>query len=207
MVYDYLESVAQNITSFCPYINVMNGFRAFLEGEYYDKMQKGRERERRIQAAMVKQCKLQVRPGTDAEDLVGIDCYITLNNKEYSVQIKYGDVYGRERFIYEVYSDLKTKSPGRDAKIQAQLYAVVIKGKLYIVKVADIKNAVGTIVKMSELQLGKGMSYIPVAYKGIEAFVKIEPTDIGKFSLRVIFPGDVLFADLLDPVFQCPLSI
>lgn len=175
---------------------------------YQTRVIKGKAKEARIIQAMASQCGLTVRRGTQREDTkLGIDCHVKMHGKEISTQIKARQ--SGDDVEYEVLADVYSEKPGRDTRVQAELYAVVSRGKLILIKSRDVRQAIKDLYDMVKAERKrnymKTLFHLP--YRGVNCEMRIQDDrSSGETKLMAYIPLD-FFIDLLEPVYMSVIDV
>jgi hypothetical protein len=185
---------------------------SYTSQAYAVRVKQGRENEDKSIIAMRKPpCNLKVRKGTEEEEHLGIDCWITMGGSDHSVQIKHR-LTGGNNFHYEVYVDYGTpkQKPGRDKRVQAEFFAFIVQGTLYLVKTLQLRKAVSEIInKMDSLHAEKpfqNTNHIPISYKGVDCEVQsLTDASSGRAKLLVYMPVSIF--DLFTNVYRCKIAV
>ena len=172
--------------------------------QYQARVDKGRARERRIMVAMKKQCKFDVVPASNSDDILrGIDCYLTLLGYRWPTQIKTRQ--SSEDLLFVITEQGK---PGRDMKTQAELYAFFINDCLYLIKTVEVHRAISDLVKLMNRQHQRQDGKFLVSYRGVDCELSTQGDPENGNNKLMAFIPPCLFVDVIDPVIPpCRLSI
>ncbi len=185
-------------------------FKKFLEGwssdatmQYQARVTKGRARESQIMNAMKTNCKLEVTPAPNHDDILrGIDCYVTINRRIYPTQIKTRQ--SNEDLLFVISEDGK---PGRDMKTQAELYAFLINENLYLIKTTAVRKAINDLVGLMNKE-DKNQDKFSINYKGVDCELSRQNDPVSGSSKLMAFIHPSLFTDFIDPIISpCRISI
>lgn len=176
-------------------------FKQFIEPtndsmmQYQARVEKGRAKESKIMDAMRSQCHFDVTPASSTEDILkGIDCYLKVQGRTWSTQIKARQ--SSEDLLFVITEDGKA---GRDIKTQAELYAFVINDRLYLINTIHVRKAINDLVNlMSHIKSKVGRFRID--YKGVTCELSHQNDPVSAKGKLMAFLPVVLFTEFFVPV-------
>jgi hypothetical protein len=159
--------------------------------KYQDRVDRGRAREKIIMQELTKHG-FEVSPASNLDDILkGIDCHAKIKGKIYSTQIKARQ--SSEDLLFVITEDGK---PSKDMKTQAELYAFLIKGKMYLIESRQVRKALNDLIDL----MGNSKSKCLISYKGVDCEMSYQIDPVKRsVKLMAFIPTD-LFTDVVDPV-------
>lgn len=164
--------------------------------QYQTRVDKGRAKEGRIMDAMRKQCHLDATPASGSDDILrGIDCHLRLQSKVWTTQIKARQ--SSEDLLFVISEDGK---PGKDMKVQAELYAFLIHDRLYLIKTLEVRKVISDLVELMNRQHRQKEGKFLVTYKGVDCELSVQGDPVKGSSKLMAFIPTPLFTDVIDPI-------
>lgn len=159
--------------------------------KYQDRVDRGRAREKIIMQELTKRG-FEITPASNLDDILkGIDCYTKVKGKIYSTQIKARQ--SSEDLLFVITEDDK---PSKDMKTKAELYAFLIKGKMYLIEACQVRK---TLISLVDLMNGSKTKCL-ISYRGVDCEMSHQSDPVkGSVKLMAFIPTS-LFTDVIDPI-------
>lgn len=159
--------------------------------KYQDRIDKGRAREKVIMQELTKRG-FEIKSASNLDDILkGIDCYTKIKGKIYSTQIKARQ--SSEDLLFVITEDDK---PSKDMKTQAELYAFLIKGQMYLIEAHQVRK---TLISLVDLMNGSKAKCL-ISYKGVDCEMSYQIDPVKRSVKLMAFIPTSLFTDVIDPV-------